>query len=221
MGLLPDTQNCGLRMRRECRERLPRHRGLAIPTCIMTRAWHTCRDACRDRLLTVSFEVGGGENVSGVPGACATRNFAYLVRGPWQGYIFRITAPVCNPPTTEPRHKWFPEISVSGSLIPYHIYRNPHHNYIIIRDLCTILYLSTKFILFWDPMIREYCFYTCIWTRFWGIPVLCWYVVTLSRPELSRNILPYCQYGSVPGQICLQHDSVVLILYGHSGLFNH
>ena len=27
MGLLPDTQNCGLRMRRECRERFPRHRG--------------------------------------------------------------------------------------------------------------------------------------------------------------------------------------------------
>ena len=26
MGLLPDTQNCGLRMRRECRERFPRHR---------------------------------------------------------------------------------------------------------------------------------------------------------------------------------------------------
>ena len=27
MGLLPDNQNCGLRMRRECRERLPRHPG--------------------------------------------------------------------------------------------------------------------------------------------------------------------------------------------------
>ena len=26
MGLLPDTQNCGLRMRRECRERFPRNR---------------------------------------------------------------------------------------------------------------------------------------------------------------------------------------------------
>ena len=34
MGLLPDTQNYGLRMRRECRERFPRRRGLEIPTCI-------------------------------------------------------------------------------------------------------------------------------------------------------------------------------------------
>ena len=72
MGLLPDTHHCYLRMRRECRVRFS-------PAC----AWYTCRDACRDRLLAVSFEVGGGENVPGIPGACATRNFAYLVRGPW------------------------------------------------------------------------------------------------------------------------------------------
>ena len=45
MGLLPDTQYCGLRMRRECRERFPHRRGLTIPTCITARAWHTCRDA--------------------------------------------------------------------------------------------------------------------------------------------------------------------------------
>ena len=42
-----------LGMRRECRERFPCHRGLAIPTCITTRAWRTCRDACRDRSLAV------------------------------------------------------------------------------------------------------------------------------------------------------------------------
>ena len=41
MGLLPDTWNCGLRMRRECRERFPRHRGLAI-----RRASRHVRDAC-------------------------------------------------------------------------------------------------------------------------------------------------------------------------------
>ena len=38
MGLLPDAHNRGLRMRRE---RFPRHRGLAIPTCIMARASRT------------------------------------------------------------------------------------------------------------------------------------------------------------------------------------
>ena len=49
MGLLPETYNCGLRMRLECRERFLRHRGLAIPTCITAHAWRMCRDACRDR----------------------------------------------------------------------------------------------------------------------------------------------------------------------------
>ena len=39
----------GLRMHRECRERFPRQRGLAIPTCITARAWRTCHDAYRDR----------------------------------------------------------------------------------------------------------------------------------------------------------------------------
>ena len=68
----------------ECSERFPRNRGLAMPTCITARTWRTCRDACRDRQLAVSFEVGGGENVPGIPGACATSNFTYLVRGPWR-----------------------------------------------------------------------------------------------------------------------------------------
>ena len=49
------------------------------PTCITSHASRTCRDACRDRLLAVAIEVGGGENV---PSACATCNFMYLTRGP-------------------------------------------------------------------------------------------------------------------------------------------
>ena len=45
-----------VRMRRECRERFPHHRRWAIPTCITARASRTCRD----RQLSVSFEIGGG-----------------------------------------------------------------------------------------------------------------------------------------------------------------
>ena len=70
-------------MRREWRESFSHHRGLAIPTCITTRAWLTCGDACQGCLLTVFLEVGGGENVPGIPGACATRNSTYLVIDPW------------------------------------------------------------------------------------------------------------------------------------------
>ena len=60
-----------------------RHRRLANPTWLTARAWRTCREACRDRLLAVSFEVGGGENVPGISGACATRKFTYLEWGPF------------------------------------------------------------------------------------------------------------------------------------------
>ena len=34
--------------------------------------------------MVVFFVVGGGESVPGIPGACATRNFAYLVKGPFR-----------------------------------------------------------------------------------------------------------------------------------------
>ena len=80
MGLLPDTLNCGLRMRRKC---FPRHRlqrkplvsdpGMHHGTCVTHVPW----------CMSGSLFSGGGENVPGIPGACATRNFTYLARGPW------------------------------------------------------------------------------------------------------------------------------------------
>ena len=65
----------------ECRERLPRHRlqrkpvvsnpGMHHGTCVTHVPW------CMSESLTR----GGGENVLGIPGSCATRNFTYLARG--------------------------------------------------------------------------------------------------------------------------------------------
>ena len=86
MGLSPDTQNCGLRMRRECRERFPHHCGLAIPICVTHVPW------CMPGSLTSGFfEVGGGENVPGIPGACSSHNFAYLAKGQCMWFIFCTT----------------------------------------------------------------------------------------------------------------------------------
>ena len=69
-------------MRRECRERFPRHRLQRKPqvsdsdmhhgTCVTHVPW----------CISGSLTSGGGENVPGTPGACATCNFTYLVRGP-------------------------------------------------------------------------------------------------------------------------------------------
>ena len=44
--------------------------------------------------IAISFEIGSGENVPGIPGACATRHFTYLVRGPLYD-IGRILLPQC------------------------------------------------------------------------------------------------------------------------------
>ena len=81
-GPLTRYANCGLCMHHECRERFPRHRlkrkplvsdpGMHHDTCVMNVPW------CMSESLTS----GGGENFPGIPGACAIRNFAYLVYGP-------------------------------------------------------------------------------------------------------------------------------------------
>ena len=86
MGLLPDTQNCGLCMRRECRECFPRHRhqrkpivsdpGMHHGTCVTHVSW----------CMSGSLSCGGGENVPGIPSACTTHNLMYLVRGPCGWY---------------------------------------------------------------------------------------------------------------------------------------
>ena len=83
MSLLPDTWNCGLRMRRECWERFPRHwlqrqppvsyPGMHHGTCVTHVPW----------CMSGSVTRHGGENVPGIPGACATLNFTYLARGSW------------------------------------------------------------------------------------------------------------------------------------------
>ena len=61
----------------------PRHRlqmkplisdpGMHHGTCVTHVPW--CMSGSQIR--------GGGENVPGIPGACATLNFMYLARGPW------------------------------------------------------------------------------------------------------------------------------------------
>ena len=69
-------------MRRECRERFPRHRpqrkplfsdrGMHHGTCVTRVPWY----------MSGSLTHSDGEHVPCIPSACATRNFTYLARGP-------------------------------------------------------------------------------------------------------------------------------------------
>ena len=79
MDLLPDTQNFGLRMRRECRglcyrlQRKPRvgDPGMHHGTCVTHVPW------CMSGSPTRDF----GENAPGIPGACATRDLCVMESG--------------------------------------------------------------------------------------------------------------------------------------------
>ena len=44
--------------------------------------------------MSESLIRGGGENVPGIPGACATRNFAYLARGPFGNILGMVRSPI-------------------------------------------------------------------------------------------------------------------------------
>ena len=77
-------QNCGLRMRQECRERFPHHRlqrkllvsdpSMHYDTCVTHAPW----------CMSGSLNHDGRESIPDIPGAYATRNCSYLVRGPWK-----------------------------------------------------------------------------------------------------------------------------------------
>ena len=76
----------GLRMRREYRERFPCHRlqrkplasdpGMHHGTCVTHVPW----------CMSGSLNHGGVENVPAISGACKTRIFTYLAKGPYHGH---------------------------------------------------------------------------------------------------------------------------------------
>ena len=84
MGLLQDMQNYVLRMRQECRQRFPRHRLQRKPIVSDPTMHHGTGVTRVLWWLSGSLTRGVGENARGIPGACATRNFTHLARGPWE-----------------------------------------------------------------------------------------------------------------------------------------
>ena len=79
MGLLPDTQNRGLRMRRE---RSTRHRLQGKPLISDPSIHHGMSATHVPWCMSGSLHRDGGENDPGIPSAWATSNFTYLARGP-------------------------------------------------------------------------------------------------------------------------------------------
>ena len=84
MGLLPDKQYCGCACAGNA--------GNAFPVTTGKRSRHASRHVRHARAvmhvgianLRFPLKSAAGENVPGIPGACATCNYTYLVRGPWK-----------------------------------------------------------------------------------------------------------------------------------------
>ena len=94
MGLLPDTQNCGCACAGNA--------GNVFPVAAGKRSRHASRHVRYARAVMHAgiakkqfpSKSAAGENVPGIPGACATCHFAYLVRGPWSEDDFMMS--VCR-----------------------------------------------------------------------------------------------------------------------------
>ena len=70
-------------MRQECQERFPRHRFQRKPLVSDPGIHHGTYVTHVTWYMSGSLTRGGGENVPGIPGACATCNFTCLARGLW------------------------------------------------------------------------------------------------------------------------------------------
>ena len=85
------------------RKRLVSDPGVHHGTCVTHVPW----------CMSGSLARGGGGDVPGIPGACATRNFAYLARGQWRKYqwyvimvpLWKNLCQKCRAFTTTSHHK--------------------------------------------------------------------------------------------------------------------
>ena len=99
-------------MRRECRERFPRHRLQRKPLVSDPGLHHGTWDTHVPWCMPGSFTRGGGENVPGIRSTCSTPNFMYLVRGSWV-WVGKIYPLVLVPvlPLRPPKPTWYTTLS--------------------------------------------------------------------------------------------------------------
>ena len=124
MGLLPDTQNCGCACAGNA--------GNVFPATAGKRSRHASRHVRHARAvmhagianLRFPSKSAVGENVPGIPGACANSNFTYLVWGPWVSNYIHVKQ---WDAITYPCHKVYgglmkPPLNIGhGRVITYHL----------------------------------------------------------------------------------------------------
>ena len=121
--------------------------------------------------MSGSLICGGGENVPGIPGACATHNFTYLARGPcylmkkglrswvikpWRINIFLQKYPAVN-------DKWTSEIEgnvndlcgVNGLSVKFQTFIHRKQQAICARNWSALRPYHPLQLYFWDIFFRQ------------------------------------------------------------------
>ena len=75
---IPDTQNCGLRMRRECREHYPHHRLQRKPLVSNPSMHHGSCVTHVPWCMSASLTGSSGEHVPSIPDVCATHKMTMM-----------------------------------------------------------------------------------------------------------------------------------------------
>ena len=157
-------------MRRECRERFPCHQLQRKPPVNDPGMHHaTHLPWCMSRSLTCS----GGENVPGIPGACAARKFTYLVRGPCNDQLERVCSYQLHPHSIpdDPNHltaglhdieiqhnicilRSFQDIVLRYNTPEWHNYTFPQENSLLsqrrLAHRCIIIFHPTEYFIGWS-----------------------------------------------------------------------
>ena len=134
MSLLPDTRNCGLRMRRECRERFPHHCVTHVPWCMpgslnngfRLSRWRGRRSRHSWRMRNLQFCVSGKRPIAKVSGCAPYKwkvrdvekeagdilNSAYTQR--YFCSVYHITRYILNVSNCNVDYFWYHIISICG-----------------------------------------------------------------------------------------------------------
>ena len=156
MGLLPDTQICGCACAGNA--------GNVFPVTAGKRSRHASRHV-RDARAVMHAGIANqrfplksavGENVPGIPGACATCNFTYLVRGPWN-VIIRLTHDFNSDLAKRPwnfKHGLYTSHSYTWMYIIIHFDKHNDHHRINRGRCCSRWYLAIISIIFLSKMAK-------------------------------------------------------------------
>ena len=143
-------------MLREC---FPRHQLQRKPLVIDPSMHHGTCITHVPWCMSGSLTRGGWENVPGIPGACATINFTYLIRDPWQINPLHISGPgkvnMGGFSSQQSNCRWFETLIVTFSTKVANRQQMPYLENTIPTGGCTVFQLHFIYSMKFGGSSRE------------------------------------------------------------------